>query len=153
MSASVNDTLIKSSRIAISFCERCACCTLYVCCSTYSFTHTLHHFFHHSSRNHYFRDRALYLTIKENRDFLHVENFKQPFSGLVQTLFQRTVSAGLYFPLEDIFLQSLLEVRESRKSHVHDHWVALAAGNLAGAVSGLVLNPLAAVKVSSVVYL
>ena len=137
----------KSSRIVISFHERCAVSLWYNL-----LFHSLHHFFHHSSWNFYFRDRALYLTIKENRDFLHVENFKQPFSGLMQTLFQRTVSAGLYFPLEDIFLQSLLEVRESRKSHVHDHWVALAAGNLAGAVSGLVLNPLAAVKVSSVVY-
>jgi hypothetical protein len=26
VSASVNDTLIKSSRIVVSFCERCACC-------------------------------------------------------------------------------------------------------------------------------
>lgn len=105
----------------------------------------------------YIRDRALYLTIKENRNFLNIENFRQPFSGLLQTLFQRALSAGLYFPLEDIFLQNLLEVRERRgggvcgnpNSRFRDHWVALAAGNLAGAVSGLVLNPLAAVKVRS----
>mgnify|MGYP003385047515 FL=1 len=65
----------------------------------------------------------------------------------MQTLFQRTVSAGLFFPLEDIFFQSLLDQRERRKSSLHDRWIALAAGNLAGAASGLLLNPLAAVKV------
>ena len=66
----------------------------------------------------------------------------------MQTLFQRTVSAGIYFPLEDIFFQYLLDQREYRHNfQVHDRWIALVAGNLAGMVSGLILNPLASVKV------
>lgn len=90
-------------------------------------------------------DRALYLSIKENRIFLHLENFRNPFSGLLQTLFQRACSAGLYFPLEDIFMTVLLENPTS--STLNSNILSFIAGNTAGALNGLVLNPLAAVKV------
>ena len=93
------------------------------------------------------RDRALYLTIKEDRKFLDLRNFKQPYHGLLQTLVQRTVSAGIYFPLEDIFREYIIEKRNQRGSTISDQWIYLVSGNLAGAVSGLLLNPLAAVKV------
>ena len=48
-------------------------------------------------------DRALYLSVKENRNFLNSYNFHDPFAGVLQTITQRTISNGLYFPLEDIF--------------------------------------------------
>jgi hypothetical protein len=90
-------------------------------------------------------DRALYLSIKENRGFLHLENFRNPFSGLLQTLFQRACSAGLYFPLEDIFMKMLSE--NSAANGLNSNVMSFVAGNSAGALNGLVLNPLAAVKV------
>ena len=46
-------------------------------------------------------DRALYLSVKENRNFLNIYNFHDPFAGVLQTISQRTISNGLYFPLED----------------------------------------------------
>ena len=90
-------------------------------------------------------DRALYLSIKENRHFLNIENFKNPFAGLIQTLFQRAVSAGLYFPLEEMFRSGL--AGNPLAYNLSNYWVAFIAGNSAGAVNGLLLNPLAAVKV------
>ena len=90
-------------------------------------------------------DRALYLSIKENRHFLNVKNFRNPFSGLLQSLFQRAVSAGLYFPFEDIFRSCLAE--HPLTTNLSSNWTAFLAGNSAGALNGLILNPLAAVKV------
>jgi len=48
-------------------------------------------------------DRALYLSQKYDRKFLDFRNFENPMAGVTQTLFQRAISAGLYFPLEEIF--------------------------------------------------
>ena len=45
-------------------------------------------------------DKGLYLSVTENRTFLDIKNFRQPFQGVGQSLFQRSVSHGLYFPLE-----------------------------------------------------
>jgi hypothetical protein len=94
-------------------------------------------------------DRALYLSVKESRPFRSRQNFLHPFSGLLQTIFQRAISAGLYFPLEQYFIE-FFSLKFSHQSNI-SHWVALAAGNCAGAVNGLVLNPLAAIKVYIIV--
>jgi len=48
-------------------------------------------------------DRALYLSQKHDRKFLDFRNFENPMAGVTQTLFQRAISNGLYFPLEEIF--------------------------------------------------
>ena len=45
-------------------------------------------------------DKALYLSVINQRSFLDFKNFHQPFQGVTQSLFQRAVSHGLYFPLE-----------------------------------------------------
>lgn len=90
-------------------------------------------------------DRALYLSVKESRSFLLLKNFQQPFSGLLQTMFQRAISAGLYFPLEQYFMEYFS--KKYLETNMNPHWIALMAGNCAGAVNGLALNPLAAIKV------
>lgn len=92
-------------------------------------------------------DRALYLSVKESRPFTSFSNFQQPFSGLLQTIFQRAISAGLYFPLEQYFIEYFSQEWTSNQSN-NSHWIALAAGNCAGAINGLALNPLAAIKVT-----
>uniref|UniRef100_A0A0G4IAU7 Mitochondrial carrier protein n=1 Tax=Chromera velia CCMP2878 TaxID=1169474 RepID=A0A0G4IAU7_9ALVE len=48
-------------------------------------------------------DRALYLSMKENRPFLHLANWKHPFQGFFTTIGSRAVANGLYFPLESLF--------------------------------------------------
>jgi hypothetical protein len=92
-------------------------------------------------------DRALYLSVKNHSAFLCKENFKHPFSGLAQTLFQRSLSSSLYFPLEDIFLTFLHERFNEIGISKYSAWMTFAAGTLAGASNGFLLNPLSAVKV------
>jgi hypothetical protein len=50
-------------------------------------------------------DRALYLSVKDHRQFLHVENWKSPYSGFFQSIGSRALSGGIYFPLEHLFLR------------------------------------------------
>lgn len=77
-------------------------------------------------------DRALYLSVVNDVPFLARENWIDPYRGLGQTLIQRSVSSGLYFPLED--------------------WCTAQLGNpalggqAAGALNGVLLNPLALIK-------
>ena len=107
-------------------------------------------------------DRALYLSVKERRPFLHRENWRQPYQGFLQAIVVRTLSAGLYFPLEDMFLpivskalgtQSVNDYsREDseegiiEKKYSHNFLSVFIAGNLAGAINGVILNPINAIK-------
>ena len=77
-------------------------------------------------------DRALYLSVKDNRSFLHVLNWKNPYIGFSQSLGGRALSGGLYFPVEHFMLRTC-------ENH-------LLAGFAAGTVNAIVLNPLTAVK-------
>mmetsp|Transcript_59845 Transcript_59845/g.131325 ORF Transcript_59845/g.131325 Transcript_59845/m.131325 type:complete len:275 (+) Transcript_59845:126-950(+) len=77
-------------------------------------------------------DRALYLSIIRCTPFLARENWRTPYQGVLQTLVQRSVSSGLYFPLEEKCSRAL-------GSHA-------LGGQLAGIVNALLLNPIALVK-------
>jgi hypothetical protein len=50
-------------------------------------------------------DRALYLSVKDHRAFLHIENWKSPYSGFFQSIGSRALSGGIYFPVEHLFLR------------------------------------------------
>lgn len=89
-------------------------------------------------------DRALYLSVKHERAFLHIENFRNPMAGVLQTLFQRAISSGLYFPLEEMFLHYLAS---TKKDNEQKSLLILVAGSLAGALNGIMMNPLASIKV------
>jgi hypothetical protein len=93
-------------------------------------------------------DRALYLSVKMERPFLHRENFREPMNGVTQTVVQRAISAGLYFPLEEIF-SDLLQSNDhaSNTSKTFAGWKSLLAGTLAGTVNGIVMNPFSRIKV------
>ena len=95
-------------------------------------------------------DRALYLSIKMDRPFLSRINFRNPFAGLYQTIFQRAMSAGLYFPLEEIFADLIVQGgmygNDAGTLNAKRHYIGFTAGLLAGSLSGLIMNPLAAVK-------
>jgi len=85
-------------------------------------------------------DRGLYLSIINNRNFLNWENFSRPYQGLTQTLLARSISSGLYFPLEQMIRLKLdkLPVSQNAKN--------MASGCLVGAMTALILNPLNFVK-------
>ena len=84
-------------------------------------------------------DRALYLSIKERRNFLSWSNWKAPYNGFLQSLGGRAVAGGLYFPLEHLFLRALDPLESGPLLN-------FIAGTSAGAVNAIVLNPLSAIK-------
>lgn len=92
-------------------------------------------------------DRALYLSIRFKRPFLNVDNFKNPMAGVLQTITQRAISAGCYFPLEQIFSELLRSQINSLKSEQeYSRSINFFAGLLAGSTNGIILNPFSAIK-------
>lgn len=91
-------------------------------------------------------DRALYLSVKYERPFLRWNNFHHPFDGVTQTVVQRAISSGLYFPLEEIFAD--IFGAHSAKNEKDKAWKLFLAGTLSGAINGVVMNPLTRIKVS-----
>lgn len=99
-------------------------------------------------------DRALFLSVIHHRPFTHADNFRAPFDGVLQSIAQRALSSGLYFPLEEIFEQHIREVSSSLSrpqssslsSSTTSSLKTLAAGMCAGAVNALLLNPLSSIK-------
>lgn len=90
-------------------------------------------------------DRALYLSVKNDRNFLHALNFEKPMTGVFQTAIHRAISSGLYFPLEDIFSSQISKSFEKEKN-TSPSVRALFSGMLAGAVNGFILNPASRIK-------
>jgi hypothetical protein len=80
---------------------------------------------------------------QEYRPFLTWENFRNPMRGASQTVVQRAISSGLYFPLEDMFNSLIAASSPSTPKRL----VHFCAGLCAGAINGLALNPAARVKV------
>ena len=88
-----------------------------------------------------FWDRALYLSVINERRFLDLRNFKRPFQGVTQSLCQRAISHGLYFPLEHIFHSAF-----SDSMHFGQNTSSILGGTCAGTVNALILNPISAIK-------
>ena len=91
-------------------------------------------------------DRALYLSMTNKTPFLSVENFRNPFSGLSQSIGGRAISSGLYFPLEQFFFRKFHQDESQSRTNSNSKARNFAAGTAAGAVNGILLNPLSAVK-------
>lgn len=75
-----------------------------------------------------------------------MRNFEHPMKGMFQTLIQRAVSSGLYFPLEDIFRTQLNYHLGEYDGHRSFH--NFMSGTLAGLFNGLIMNPFVSVRVS-----
>jgi hypothetical protein len=88
-------------------------------------------------------DRALYLSIMHERPFLSRENFRNPMSGVLQTVMQRAISAGLYFPLEEISYEILAHNYKTTNPAI-----TFVAGTFAGVLNGVIMNPFSRIKVS-----
>ena len=69
-------------------------------------------------------------------------------AGALQTLTQRALSSGLYFPLEEIFSVQLKSLQLDAPSSL----LNFIAGTCAGALNGFFLNPAARVKVTFILY-
>ncbi|CAE7222526.1 unnamed protein product [Symbiodinium sp. CCMP2592] len=77
-------------------------------------------------------DRALYLAIVNGRPFFSRANWREPYRGITQTLTQRSLSTGIYFPLEELC------VRATGSQAL--------GGQAGGVLCGVLLNPLSYVK-------
>lgn len=85
--------------------------------------------------------------LQDTRPFLDLRNFHNPMKGMMQTLVQRAISSGMYFPLEDIFKSSI-----QARWGTSDEYRSLqnfAAGTLAGMLNGIIMNPSSSIKVIS----
>jgi hypothetical protein len=88
-------------------------------------------------------DKALFLSVAKRRAFLHHRNWEAPFQGLMQSLFGRAFSSGLWFPLERMAMES--PAFKICAATSHSAAVALA-GQAAGALNAVLLSPFAFVK-------
>jgi hypothetical protein len=75
---------------------------------------------------------------------LSAKNFVNPMSGVSQTVVQRAISSGLYFPVEEWFKTNLAVLLPT----LHEDIRHFVAGASAGTINGVLLNPAARVKVS-----
>jgi hypothetical protein len=94
-------------------------------------------------------DRALYLSVKNEIPFLSSANFQNPYSGFFQSVGHRAVSGGLYYPLEQFFIASMVpETPSLLLSEGTGNFALynLLAGTAAGSANALLVNPISAVK-------
>ena len=111
-------------------------------------------------------DRALYLSITNQVPFLRAENFRNPYSGFMQSVGHRALSSGLYYPLENFFCSLLLSSHSDHLGdmydnntninnhnssiiHLHPAFANFLAGTLAGSANALIVNPITAIKYKS----
>lgn len=80
-------------------------------------------------------DRALFLSVINRTPFLSLANWRNPYQGVGQAVVQRSMSSGLYFPVED----TLTPILGSR----------MLGGFVAGTLNGALLSPLAYIKYQS----
>ena len=97
-------------------------------------------------------DRALYLSITNEVPFLRHENFRNPYTGFLQSVGHRALSSGLYYPLENFFCSFLVpshshpnECEEIMRQnpgmiHLHPALANFLAGTFAGTTNALVRN-------------
>lgn len=90
-------------------------------------------------------DRALYLSVKNNVNFLSKENFVNPYSGFFQSVGHRAASGGLYYPLEQFFLTTMAPSLNESENHNLAAYNFLA-GTAAGSANAVLVNPMSAVK-------
>ena len=90
-------------------------------------------------------DRALYLSVKDQKPFFEPSCWRNPYQGFLNGMLQRTLSAGLYFPLFDFYIKPLRELIPGKDGSKSIYSTVLA-GNFAGVTSGVVLNSLCVVK-------
>lgn len=105
-------------------------------------------------------DRAMYLSVKENRHFLDTLNWRRPYQGFFQAILHRTLSNGLYFPFESFFEQYLNGISSGLPQGGSDASTTTSTtffylsassrlffvGTLSGACCGLLLHPFSAIK-------
>lgn len=90
-------------------------------------------------------DRALYLSVKYNRPFLSVQNFKSPYQGFSQALVQRAFFGSIYYIAQGELKSNLFPYLHHNlgfNQSVAQFYVGMAAGSIGGALT----NSISAIK-------
>ncbi|MBA4697279.1 MAG: hypothetical protein H2069_07825 [Legionella sp.] len=90
-------------------------------------------------------DRALYLSVKNNRPFLSLDNFKSPYQGLSQAMVQRAFLSGIYFTIQGELNAYVLPLFKDQ-AKMSDGTARFYTGMLNGIFSGVLTNPISAIK-------
>lgn len=93
-------------------------------------------------------DRALYLSVKNKRPFLSVDNFKAPYQGFSQAVLQRIYVGSLYFILQGQMKDNVYPILRM-KFGLYEPLSQLLVGTSAGAITAVMSNGIAAVKYHS----
>lgn len=86
-------------------------------------------------------DKAQYLAIKNKRSFFRYENFEKPMHGTFNSISSKIISNGMYFFWIDYFRDNI-----SKKGNLKESHVEFLAGNMSGALTATISNPISAVK-------
>ena len=92
-----------------------------------------------------FWDRALYLSVSNQRNFLLKANFQAPFQGILQAIIQRTLLGGLYFTLQGE-ASTYLEAPLRHQLHMNETLFRCVVGLVAGSMSGGLTNGISVIK-------
>jgi len=90
-------------------------------------------------------DRALYLSVKNNKPFLSVDNFRYPYHGFSQAIVQRAFLGSVYYIIQGELKHHLYPyLRHDLK--ISETFSQFCIGSSAGSLSGLLTNSISAVK-------
>mmetsp|Transcript_43177 Transcript_43177/g.91960 ORF Transcript_43177/g.91960 Transcript_43177/m.91960 type:complete len:292 (-) Transcript_43177:168-1043(-) len=90
-------------------------------------------------------DRALFLSVAMRRPFLHPCNWRSPYQGIGQSIVGRAISSGLWFPLERAASDAFC-ANNSTMAAMPPGMQTVLAGQVAGGVNALLLQPLSYIK-------
>ena len=90
-------------------------------------------------------DRANYLSVTNNRAFFNVENFQQPLRGITQSLIHKGSTTLVYCFMQAELTAYFLPNKEAMSTQ-QQLFAQFAVGAGAGAITGIITNPIAAAK-------
>lgn len=90
-------------------------------------------------------DRALYLSVKHNRSFLLLQNFKSPYQGFSQAFVQRAFIGGIYYVAQGELNRYLFPYLRNNLG-INQTLSQFFVGMTAGSIGGILTNSIAAIK-------
>lgn len=90
-------------------------------------------------------DRALYLSVKNNKPFLSIDNFRHPYQGFSQAIVQRAFLGSIYYIMQNE-LKCYLYPYLRYDLNASETFSQFCIGSSAGSISGLLTNGISAVK-------
>lgn len=90
-------------------------------------------------------DRALYLSVKNNKPFLSIENFIAPYQGFSQAVVQRAFLGSIYYIMQGelkCYMHPYLRQHLGASEPIAQFCIGISAGSM----SGLLTNSISAIK-------